>query len=90
MCYICTLDSIHVTYIFVANPKQDKVEKATQIVPVKSDPTSLSQKQVLCKLELGSMVQYGTPPQFGVIKWMGKPHNCSEVYAGLEMASFIY
>ena len=40
------------------------------------------------KLEVGSAIQYGDPPQYGVIKWIGVLPNYKEVmYAGLDMVS---
>ena len=39
----------------------------------------------LYNLEVGSLIQYGEPPQCGVIKWIGNLPNQTEVTAGLEM-----
>lgn len=40
------------------------------------------------KFEIGSMVQYGDPPQYGTIQWIGVLPDCARVlYAGLDMVS---
>ena len=41
------------------------------------------------KLEVGFTVQYGNPPEYGVIKWIGKiPGREMILYAGVEMVSY--
>ena len=41
------------------------------------------------KLEVGSTVQYGKLPEYGVIKWIGKiPGREKIFYAGVEMVSY--
>ena len=41
------------------------------------------------KLEVGSTVQYGKPPEYGVIKWIGRlPVKEKILYAGVEMVSY--
>ena len=41
------------------------------------------------KLEVGSTVQYGKPPEYGVIKWIGKiPGSEKILHAGVEMVSY--
>ena len=36
-------------------------------------------------LQVESFVQCYEPPQFGVIKWIGRLHNETGIHAGLEM-----
>ena len=36
-------------------------------------------------LKIGSVIEYGEPPQCGVIKWIGNLSNETVTYAGLEM-----
>lgn len=35
--------------------------------------------------EVGSVIQYGKPPQCGVIKWIGNLPGHIEMFAGVEM-----
>lgn len=35
--------------------------------------------------EIGSVIQYGKPGQYGKIKWIGKPPDETETFVGLEM-----
>ena len=39
----------------------------------------------LHKLTVGSVIQYGEPAQYGVIKWIGKLPDQEEIFAGVEM-----
>jgi len=41
-------------------------------------------------LEIGSIIQYGEPPQCGVIKWIGNLPDQTEVIAGVEMVRKFY
>ena len=42
------------------------------------------------KLEIESTVQYGEPPQYSVIKWIGVlPGRENLLYAGVEMVSYV-
>ena len=36
-------------------------------------------------LKVGSLIEYGEPAQFGVIKWIGDLPNKTDIYAGLKM-----
>lgn len=39
--------------------------------------------------EEGCAVQFGIPPKYGVIKWIGTfPNDQNRMYAGLEMVNF--
>ena len=41
------------------------------------------------KLEVGSIVQFGKPIEYGVIKWIGKlPGKDNVLYAGVETVSY--
>ena len=40
-----------------------------------------------CNLKIGSVIKYGTPIQYGVIKWIGKLPDQVEIFAGVEMVS---
>ena len=39
----------------------------------------------LRKLTVGSVIQYGEPAQYGVIKWIGKLPDQEEIFTGVEM-----
>ena len=39
------------------------------------------------KLAVGSAIQYGDPPKYGVIKWLGKFPQGERMYGGIEMVS---
>ena len=38
-------------------------------------------------LGVGSMILYGNPSRYGVIKWMGTPNGVNAVFAGIEMVA---
>ena len=40
-----------------------------------------------CNLEMGSAIQYGDSPCYGVIKWIGMPLKTNVLLAGVEMVS---
>ena len=39
-------------------------------------------------LKVGSVIQYGNPPRYGVIKWIGHLPDEIVMYAGVEMVMF--
>ena len=57
--------------------------------PSKPDPQSSNDNP--CELEVGSMIQFGNPPCYGVIKWMGiLPETEHVLMAGVELVSCTY
>ena len=51
-------------------------------------PTQLNQNPY--KFGLGSMVEFGKPAEYGVIKWIGKlPDMDDIVYAGVEAVNHV-
>ena len=40
-----------------------------------------------CNLEVGSLIQYGDPPCYGVIRWMGMLFTTNVLMAGVDMVS---
>ena len=38
-------------------------------------------------LQIGSLIQYGDPPCYGMIKWIGYPPGVNDLIAGIEMVS---
>ena len=41
------------------------------------------------KLDMGSKVQYGSPAEYGVVKWIGMLHENGWLYAGIETVYII-
>ena len=74
-------------YIGIQSQLQRKVKVGHDLTPT---PSAQQKDDNLHKLEVGSTVQYGDPPRYGVVKWMGVLPDCEEVvYVGLEMVSFL-
>ena len=40
-----------------------------------------------CNLKIGSVIEYGMPVRYGVIKWIGKLPDQAQISAGVEMVS---
>jgi len=67
----------------------DKTKDYTQLTSLGSaiSPSQLDQNPY--KLEVGSTIQYGNPPEYGVIKWIGiLPGRENIEYAGVEMVNY--
>ena len=92
MVNVLYLDDILLRYADEANvtehrsliPRQPSVDCVLSPVP-----TSVKLHQNPYKLEIESTVQYGEPPQYGVIKWIGVLPGRENLYAGVEMVSYI-
>ena len=70
--------------IFLAD--QSSAKLPTELNTTKSTRFSVSSLQNPYNLTVGSMVQYGRPPKYGVIEWIGSfPEDKKTVYAGLIM-----
>ena len=41
----------------------------------------------MCKFEVGDLVQFNNPPQYGLIKWIGILPGRDTKYAGVETVS---
>ena len=65
-------------------PRQPSVDCVLSPVP-----TPLKLHQNPYKIEIESTVQYGEPPLYGVIKWIGVLPGRENLYAGVEMVSYI-
>ena len=51
-------------------------------------PASIKLDQNPYKLAEGSLIQYGNPPEYGVVKWIGiLPGRENIYYAGVEMVT---
>ena len=55
--------------------------------PIKPDPQPSNDNPH--NLEVGAMIQFGNPPCYGVIKWIGSLPDTNCVMAGVELVSYI-
>ena len=70
------------------NTTKEHSEQRSSMSPSSPFPLLLEQSDPNpYELVVGSKVQYGSPLQYGVIKWIGTLEE--QLYAGVEMVSYI-
>ena len=78
-------------YLLVIIEKSSQANSQSNDVDNRPNETVLSADNIqlvdtsLYNLEVGSVIQFGEPPRYGVIKWIGNLPDQAEVSAGLEM-----
>jgi len=74
-----------------SQPEAKSLDQSNQPIPSSTAKSNIHahQNENPYNLEEGSAVQYGTPPQYGVIKWIGIfPHHREVMFAGIDMVSY--
>lgn len=81
--YVYTMNSWYYTagnHCFFCYITDDSCKKAT----LAADSIGLIDTNPY-NLEVGSVIEYGEPAVYGVIKWIGNLPNETKIYAGLEL-----
>lgn len=75
----------------VQNFKPSQLEKAkNQFQSIQKSPNPQPSNDNPYNLEKGSMIQFGNPPCYGVIKWIGDVPETNCTMAGVEVVSCVY
>ena len=79
-------------YIYlVVTEKSSQTSSQSNDINNKADCGSADNTQLVdansCNLKIGSVIKYGMPIQYGVIKWIGKLPDQADIFAGVEMVS---
>ena len=77
--------------MLVITEKSSQTRSQSNDTHNKADCSSADSTQLVdinsCNLKIGSVIKYGTPIKYGVIKWIGKLPDQVETSAGVEMVS---
>lgn len=88
--FVCILYVIIYSVLCIKDhPGAKPLDQIHRPVPPTSRPDIHAHHKNPHNLEEGSAVQYGNPPRYGVIKWIGEfPNQRELLFAGLDMVCY--
>ena len=84
--YHCYLRCYSLLFLYAVAIKSQDQTHSNVFTP--SHSSISKEEQNPHNLTVGSAVQQGNPPNYGVIKWIGKLNGIEKLQAGVEMVRF--